>query len=290
MIAPHLRGGGFHVPLEVVQPTLTTCGIEVVDAALLRARCPAEDLHTTANKPGECVIFPNNALPQICCHHTSCKEQVEAINRQLRDFSRSKGYTTPPSLNGGFRQSQSQVRHREYQSLQHHAARVLPLILEKFHWPVSAIVAASPTPVSLPVPHHHRYIFDLFEDTDIVWTGDRVNQTGSPWHAVRFRTVKHWLNRTRCPGVFICPNTLAPGTYSRSGGNVVARKFLVVESDRLNRNQVGAVYFDRLGRSDGHVARPARACPFHARCCALFAVGQPRAHGPGRVAPQGRRA
>ena len=59
MIGAHLRGGDFHVPLKVVLPALTVCEIEVIDPALLHARCPAEGLHTTPTRLGHCIIFPN---------------------------------------------------------------------------------------------------------------------------------------------------------------------------------------------------------------------------------------
>ncbi len=242
MMPPHLRGGGFHVPPEAVLPTLTACGVEVIDSTLLRARCPAEDLHTTPTGPGHCVIFPNDGTPRIFCHHTSCAAHVDAVNRRLWSCSRRLVRSSTMAAHVARQRSAQQAHQHERQALQQRAARMLPTVLEKFHWPLDAIEADSPTPIILPVTQHHRYILDLFDDKDVVWTGQRLNQTGLPWHDVRFRTVNHWLGRMRCPGAFICPSTFVPGIYSRATHNVVTRKFLVVESDKLGRDEVGAVF------------------------------------------------
>jgi hypothetical protein len=42
--------------------------------------------------------------------------------------------------------------------------------------------------------------------------------------------------------MFTCPSTFKTGTHSRCNDNVVQRRFLVVESDVLDRNQVCAVF------------------------------------------------
>ncbi len=44
------------------------------------------------------------------------------------------------------------------------------------------------------------------------------------------------------PDSLICPSTFQPGSFQRSNEKIVARRFLVVESDTLDKNQVGAVF------------------------------------------------
>jgi hypothetical protein len=43
------------------------------------------------------------------------------------------------------------------------------------------------------------------------------------------------------PGNFTCPSTFQPGTYSRSNKNVVVRRFHVIESDCLSKEDMLAV-------------------------------------------------
>jgi hypothetical protein len=69
-----------------------------------------------------------------------------------------------------------------------------------------------------------------------------VWDTGRPRHAWRFRKVREWLAETSCPGQFIAPNTFNVGTYSRAAANVLRRKFLLVESDTLGRDEIGAIF------------------------------------------------
>ncbi len=243
MTAPHLRGGGFHVPLEVVHTVLTACGIEVIDPVLLRARCPAEDLHTTPTGAGSCVIFPNDNAPQIFCHHTSCSTQVVRVNEQLWAYSHAtrRPILTRPTPSGAPNQAwpQKQLRRK---MLEQKTADLRPYILEKYRWPVDAIAAESPAAITLPVERQHRYIFDLFDDDDVVWCAPAVTCSGARWHDKFLRKAARWAREYKCPGAFVCPNTFGAGTYSRSDANIACRRFLVVESDTLSRDQVGAVF------------------------------------------------
>lgn len=243
MIVPHLRGGGFHVPLEVVQPALAACGIEVTDSTRLHARCPAEDLHTTSNKPGDCVIFPNNGVPRIFCHHRSCSSQINEANAQLRSLSRAFSCTTGRQPAYTLTQSATwQQKQRWREALAAKATALLPAVLEKYHWPVDEIAAASPVAITLPVERQHRYIFDLFDDDDVLWCAPSVRCTGSHRHEKHFRKASRWARESLCPGAFVCPNPFEVGASSRSDSNIARVKFLILESDKLDRNQVGAVF------------------------------------------------
>ncbi|MBE7158194.1 MAG: hypothetical protein INR62_07130 [Rhodospirillales bacterium] len=226
----------------MVLPILTACGVEVINPALLHARCPAEGLHTTPTGPGHCIIFPNAGTPRIFCHHTSCTSHVDAVNRKLWHYSRHAARSAMMAAHVVRQRNTQQGREHQRQKLQQRAARILPLVLEEFHWPVAKIATQSPTRINLSPALHHHLLLGLFDEKDVVWIGDRVNQSGCFWHRTRFRTVSRWQERTLCPGVFICPSTFLPGSCSRSERNVATRKFLVVESDKLGRDEVGAVF------------------------------------------------
>ena len=242
-LAPHLRGESFHVPLEVVLPALTACGVEVIDATMLRARCPAENLHTTPTGPGHCVIYPNDNVPQIFCHHTSCKAQVVRVNERLRACShagrRFSGARPTPSATETQAWEQKQQQRR---TLEQRTVALRPCILEKYHWPANAIATESPVTIKLPVERQHRYVLDLFDDDDVLWCAPSVKCSGTYRHDRYFREAARWAWEYKCPGAFICPNTFEAGSYSRSDANIARRRFLVVESDSLSRDQVGAVF------------------------------------------------
>ena len=44
------------------------------------------------------------------------------------------------------------------------------------------------------------------------------------------------------PGHYVCPSTFKAGSFSRSKDNLVRRAFLVVESDELDKDTIGAVF------------------------------------------------
>lgn len=210
---------------------------------MLRARCPAEELHTTATGDGDCVIFPNDNAPQIFCHHTSCKAQVALVNERLGAGCRVARHFrgTRPALSALERQAWEQKRQR-CKALEEKAVDLRPCILEKYHWPADSIAAESPVTINLPVERQHRYIFDLFNDHGVLWCAPSVKCTGAYWHDKYFHKAARWAREYKCPGAFICPNTFEAGTFSRSDANIARRRFLVVESDTLSRDQVGAVF------------------------------------------------
>jgi hypothetical protein len=43
-------------------------------------------------------------------------------------------------------------------------------------------------------------------------------------------------------GNFTCGSSFAPGSFQRSNGNLAGHRFLVIESDTLSRDEVGAIF------------------------------------------------
>jgi len=95
-----------------------------------------------------------------------------------------------------------------------------------------------------------QLLLRLFEPDDVVWIGTKKNDSANDTHPpewiakckARFRPVREWLKESECPGILIVPNTFKPGVHSRSDENVLARRYLVIESDDLDKNQVCAVF------------------------------------------------
>jgi hypothetical protein len=210
---------------------LESFGCSIIDAEQGFITCPGESCHTTPNTDPDCKLFHNDdGSVRLYCHHKSCRDVINHVNRRLaachERCNRKRRRKSIPGLVDRERLTK-QARGE---------------LLEKFAWPYDNIVADSDDAINEPVEQHYCQIFGLFADQDIVWCGRDVRDTGRPRHAWRFRTVREWLAETSCPGQFIAPNTFQAGTYSRAAANVLFRKFLVVESDTLGRDEIGAVF------------------------------------------------
>jgi hypothetical protein len=82
---------------------------------------------------------------------------------------------------------------------------------------------------------------ELFEDDDIVWIGD-LHHSGQPYHKDHFRPAREWKAKHYFNHNFISPNVWRRGIYSRCKEAVLRRKYLVVESDILTKDEVGAIF------------------------------------------------
>ncbi len=130
------------------------------------------------------------------------------------------------------------------------AQRTLPGILEKYSWTWQEIQEAGGLQAMVPVEQTKAFLGSMFEDHEIVWCG-QVWQTGDKkdrrtkavigtW-AERFQPMNHWwynVPRTE----FISHCTFVPGSVSRCNESVMTRKYLVIESDVLTVDQIGAVF------------------------------------------------
>ena len=88
---------------------------------------------------------------------------------------------------------------------------------------------------------HWRLLLAKFKVDDVLWMGDKFD-SGKPEHACHFKTAVEWLGENTVPAPFICPASFKNNSHARSNDNVLARRFLVVESDVLTKDQVGAVF------------------------------------------------
>ncbi|MDB6035216.1 MAG: hypothetical protein JWM16_5554 [Verrucomicrobiales bacterium] len=85
-------------------------------------------------------------------------------------------------------------------------------------------------------------LLQLHRPEDVIWIGNQFS-SGKPEHAIHFRTVEQWL--TQPPPEhweLTCPATFKPGSFSRCDENVLEKRFLVMESDDLNRDQICSVF------------------------------------------------
>ena len=95
-----------------------------------------------------------------------------------------------------------------------------------------------------------RLLLKLFNPDDFVWIGRTTQDSANDKHESewkefcrsRFRTTTEWLKEPTAPGLFTCPAVFKAGVHSRSNENAILRRYMVVESDTLDKNQVCAVF------------------------------------------------
>lgn len=94
-----------------------------------------------------------------------------------------------------------------------------------------------------------RLLLSLFSPEDVIWIGgttdscnDEADDNRKARCRLHFRRISDWLFLPRPTGQFTCPSVFKAGCHSRCEGNVVQRRFLVLESDTLTKPEIGAVF------------------------------------------------
>jgi hypothetical protein len=227
-------------------------------------RCPGESLHTQRNGRKDCRINVDGA-PTIYCFHASCARLVEEANRRLRrEVNASPWALTLPGgrvlRNGDVLQSSGTVLPREVvqaraqaegrdvgeqtviETVRVMAERFKPELFEKFHWPCAQIVEDSPLLVAdRDAEDQFRTWLRLWPAHCHVWVGD-VYSSGKPEHRTHFRPIADWYQIGPAMGNFTCGSSFKPGSFQRSNANCNGTRFLVIESDTLAKDEVGAVF------------------------------------------------
>lgn len=224
-------------------------------------RCPGESLHTSGNGEKDCRVNVDGA-PTIFCFHASCAPTVAAANQKLRsslgaspweimlpdgqtlcsgDVLHADGQIIPAE-----RRSRSDTPYLEERQVLENvralAERFKPELFGAFHWPMERILADSPLQVSEREPDEQfRTWLKLWPAHSTVWIGD-VFSSGKPEHKTHFRPVSEWYQIGPVLGNFTCGSAFKPGSFQRSNETIEGHRFLVLESDTLSRDEVGAVF------------------------------------------------
>lgn len=227
-------------------------------------RCPGEALHTHHNGTKDCRISVDGA-PTIHCFHSSCAPAVAEANRTMRRAIGQSPWTiTLPGgrvlRNGDVLQASGSVLPREVvqarakvegrdageqtvlETLKALAVRFKPELFEMFHWPFAQIVEDSPLQVSeRDAEDQFRTWLRLWPAHCHVWIGD-VFSSGKPEHKTHFRPIADWYQIGPAMGNYTCGSSFKPGSFQRSNANCNGTRFLVIESDTLAKDEVGAVF------------------------------------------------
>jgi len=200
--------------------------------------CPGQNRHNNKSGRRDCAVYLDS-IPTIHCVHASCTSVVVTTNKKLRDAILNGRPTEPHKLTA---EDKARRKLREdNERLRLRAAQSLPQLLEQFAWPYAKIISDSPVAVTGNERDHWRLLLGKFKPDDVVWIGNTYD-SGKPEHATHFRTAAEWLKETAALGPLICPVAFKNTSCARSNDNVVARRFLVVESDTLTRDEVGGVF------------------------------------------------
>jgi hypothetical protein len=215
-------------------------------------RCPGADLHTNPNGPRDCRVIVSGA-PTVFCLHSSCAGAVEEANRRLRSEigkAECSGRAMPlqrraPTLEELERRRQAERK----EQLAKWARMSLAQIIAEHGKNPGDLSQESPVRLQDDAKNDWRLLLQLFPQDAVVWIGgpkdscdDHADFKRKEFCLRRFRPVREWLLENEAPGQFTCPSLFRPGVHSRSNDNVMARPFLVVESDTLNKVEVMAIF------------------------------------------------
>lgn len=224
--------------LTSIQAYLHAIGCHPIDIQKGFFTCPGKHWHTTANAESDCKLFDNGrGFFQLYCVHTSCADNIALANKTFAAIAKQRGIIPHDSS------ASEPATNADLESeIDTEGMKLLQEIQGQFAWDYANIIADSDDAINEPVEQHYLQLLSLFDDDDFVWVGRDVFDSGSPKHACRFRPAKEWLSEQSAPGAFICPSTFKPKTHSRKAENILMRKFLVVESDNLGRDDIGGIF------------------------------------------------
>ena len=204
--------------------------------------CPGANLHHNRTNRRDTRVYLTG-VPTLYCLHTSCLAEVEEANRNLRSQIgrlESGRAVTPKRYVKTAEQCAREQAQAVAVQLATQARLSLPAILQRYNWPLVDMWSESPENLD-DTDTDWRRLLSLFAPDEVVWIGDKYD-SGRPEHTQHFRTVAEWLTREGCPtGPHVSPFVYQPGSFSRKAINVVARRFLVVESDSHSKGDQGAI-------------------------------------------------
>lgn len=256
MAEPHAVVAGLLGPVSWETPVSGFC------------QCPGLSLHTSRTGAKDCRVSIDGA-PTIFCFHSSCSAKVEAANLALRralggtthweirlpggaivrpgDSVAPTGEVIPKeamvaaAILGGQNPNDRLVE----ESLRNETMRRAPQIFERFRWTYDQIVARAPVQTGGLDPDDAEDQFQswlyIWPPSSRVWVGG-VYDSGKPEHATHFRPVSDWFQIGTPMGNYTCGASFKGGSYARSNANVNGHRFLVVESDILSKDQIGAIF------------------------------------------------
>ena len=207
--------------------------------------CPAKALHTVKDKRLARLYL--DGFANICCFHDSCAEQLEHLGRQLRlEF-----YKAEKEANGQPRRLElwfPRTMQKAWEPLAHKywgkiGEEILRAAKHLFPLTVADLWEHSPVrPPAEPDEIFQVFMRTLWKPEDILWCGQQY-ESGQPRHAANFKTAAEWLSKGRAPGPLTTGWTFAEGSVSRCKERAMSRRYLVLESDKLDEASTVSVFW-----------------------------------------------
>jgi len=206
-----------------------------------------------------------DGAPTIFCFHASCAPAVAEANRRLRrelgaspwelrlpdgrvvrsgDVLRAGGVVVPreavkAEARAAGREAGEQLL---LETLRAAAEGFRADLFDRFRWPMGQIAEESPLLVAQrDAEDQFRTWLRVWPACATVWIGD-VYSSGKPEHRAHFRPVAEWYQIGPVMGNYTCGSSFKPGSFQRSNENVNGHRFMVIESDTLPRDEVGAIF------------------------------------------------
>ena len=168
-------------------------------------------------------------------------EEIEQANQSLRQAIFANCPVDPQRKVPKEERTRKQKEAQRFTQLELRGRSSLPKILKDYRWTYEQIQKDTKDVPSADPNNHWRHIVELFRGDVVLWIGNKYD-SGSPQHERNFQMASAWLNGGSIPGQFTCPAGFKVNSQSRSNENVLHRHFLVVESDVLSKDEVGAVF------------------------------------------------
>ena len=269
--------------------------------------CPGSHLHTNPTGDRACIVYLDG-VATIFCQHESCKEEVQQATRNLRQAIASHMPVDNDRRVSKEERTRKLKQAQRIMQLELRGRSSLAKILKDHRWTYEQMTRDTPQPPAAGPSTHWRQILELFKADDVVWIGNKFD-SGSSEHARNFKTAAEWLQTECVIGQLTCPATFKPGSISRNNASVQHRRFLVVESDVLSKDEIGAVFRwlrDDVGLSLRAIVDtggkslhawfdfPKQAVPQRCRakrclCPSFTTTGSPRTTGGKLITEAGRR-
>jgi hypothetical protein len=211
------------------------------DADYGELECPGSHLHNTGNEGSKARLYITNDLAWIKCFHTACLPIRKSKSSELCRLIREAKMGGIDGLPKRYRRSREEIEaerafaaERRQQMAWEHEARIVAQRL----WAGQVPELPPSGEISNDAVEQQHQLLSLYQPDDIVWIGDKFDS--NPDH---FKPASQWLQlAVQPPNNLTCPSTFIPGAMARQNEQVAARRFLVVESDELDKDNIMKVF------------------------------------------------
>ena len=214
--------------------------LEWKHAELAFIQCPGKHFHSSKNGKKDCRVTLDGA-PTIYCLHSSCQPVIEEANYKMRRaiWERNplpkREFTDEEKL----KIKADLVSKKKEQELREWADKNKEAIIKKYDWPLADVYHESPFMTDDSSFDADIFLKAMYQPEDVLWIG-QPQESGEKF-SEKFKTAGEWME-TKDFGNFICPSVFKTGSFSRSKDNVIARPYLVLESDELTLDETGSLF------------------------------------------------